>query len=134
MLGLVRRVFFGPLREPKVHADAAPVRDLGLREVFALAPLAVLIVWIGVQPDFFLRRMAPTLDRLAAAASDTVSFYLREKAETRTVPLSLWERAGVRGSFAEFQHRTAESPPASPHPNPLPEGEGNLEPEAAHAR
>ena len=128
MLGLVRRVFFGPLREPKVHADAAPVRDLGLREVFALAPLAVLIVWIGVQPDFFLRRMAPTLDRLAAAASDTVHSIPREKAETRTVPLSLWERAGVRESFAEFQHRTAESPPASPHPNPLPEGEGTAEP------
>ena len=68
MLSLVRRVFFGPLREPTSHPDAAPVRDLGLREIVALAPLAALIVWIGVQPDFFLRRMSPTLDRLAASA------------------------------------------------------------------
>ena len=84
MLGLVRRVFFGPLREPTRHGDAAPVGDLGLREVFALAPLGVLIVWIGVQPEFFLRRMSPTLDRLAAAAR-------------KEVPLSLRERDGVRG-------------------------------------
>ena len=68
MLGLVRRVFFGPLREPMRHTDAAPVRDLGMREILALAPLAALIVWIGVQPEFFVRRMSPTLDRLAAGA------------------------------------------------------------------
>jgi len=65
VLWLVQRVFFGALREPDRH-DPQPVRDLCLREVLALAPLVVLIVWIGVQPRFFLDRMAPTLDELAA--------------------------------------------------------------------
>lgn len=64
MLSLVQRVFLGPLREP-AHAEK-PVRDLSLREVLALVPLAAVIVWIGVQPSFFLDRMAPTLDRLNA--------------------------------------------------------------------
>jgi NADH-quinone oxidoreductase subunit M len=65
MLGLVLRVFFGPLREPAGHAQP-PARDLAPREVLALAPLVALIVWIGVQPSLFLDRMAPTLDRLTA--------------------------------------------------------------------
>jgi NADH-quinone oxidoreductase subunit M len=61
MLWLVQRVFFGPLREPHEVAHA-PVHDLTLREIVALAPLAVFVVWIGVRPGDFLSRMQPTLD------------------------------------------------------------------------
>ena len=88
MLQLVERVFFGPLREPGQAAappeagsalvsaaghrspasGASPVADLSLRETMALAPLAVLIVWIGLWPGFFLDRMGPTLNRLATPA------------------------------------------------------------------
>ena len=70
MLSLVRRVFFGPLREPDRHAEQPPVRDLGTRELLALAPLVVLIVWIGIHPGFFLHRMSPTLDQLTAAVME----------------------------------------------------------------
>ena len=56
--------------------SAAP-RDLSLREVAALAPLVVMIVWIGVQPGWFLARMAPSLDPIAdtmdAAVSDATT-------------------------------------------------------------
>ena len=65
MLSLVARVFFGPLRERK-HAE--PIADLSLREVLALVPLCLVIVWIGVQPKFFLDRMAPSLDQLTGQA------------------------------------------------------------------
>jgi NADH-quinone oxidoreductase subunit M len=72
MLYLVQRVFFGPVREPQRHGEGSPVRDLNVREVLALAPLVVFIVWIGVQPRFFLDRMSGTLnevtDRVARAA------------------------------------------------------------------
>ena len=40
----------------------------GAIAVLALAPLVVMIVWIGVWPQFFLDRMTPTLDRLTAGA------------------------------------------------------------------
>jgi NADH-quinone oxidoreductase subunit M len=65
MLSLVARVFFGPLRERKRDE---PIADLKLREVLALAPLCLVIVWIGVQPKFFLDRMAPSLDQLTGQA------------------------------------------------------------------
>jgi NADH-quinone oxidoreductase subunit M len=67
MLSLVRRVFFGEIKEPthtpsSPNAPHPPSGDLCWREVAALAPLAVFVVWIGVQPRFFLDRMQPTLN------------------------------------------------------------------------
>lgn len=56
MLRLVRCVFFGELREPEA-ARKHPVRDLDARECLALAPLVFFIVWIGVQPQFFLKKL-----------------------------------------------------------------------------
>jgi len=69
MLRLIERVFFGPLRQP-VASHGPPIRDLCFREIAALMPLAVLIVWIGVAPGFFLKRMEPTLKRVISAAAE----------------------------------------------------------------
>ncbi len=68
MLYLVQRVFFGPLKEPH-HAGEHPhvVSDMNLREFFAVAPLVVFVVWIGLQPEHFGQRMEPTLDKITAA-------------------------------------------------------------------
>lgn len=66
MLWLVQRVFFGPIHEATHGAADPPVRDLSLREIVALAPLALFVFWIGIQPQFFLERMSPELDRIVA--------------------------------------------------------------------
>lgn len=86
-LSLVRRTFFGRLREPvQEHAPAghrhthgapqpahaaehehAPLSDLNFRELAALAVLLVPIVWIGLYPQFFTRRMQPSLRPIVAA-------------------------------------------------------------------
>jgi NADH-quinone oxidoreductase subunit M len=89
MLWLVQRLFFGPLKEPTAAHGAAntashdaeehEIQDLSIREILALAPLAVFVIWIGVRPGDFLQPMQPTLElarRSAAAALD----------ETRTQP------------------------------------------------
>jgi len=64
MLWLVQRTFFGRLREPVLegHGDHQPPGDLNFREIAALAPILVLIVWIGVDPQFFIRRMEPSIN------------------------------------------------------------------------
>jgi NADH-quinone oxidoreductase subunit M len=74
MLYLVQRVFFGPVREP---TDGVP--DLNLREIGALAPLAVFVLWIGLQPDVFLRRMAPAIERSTAAARQQADALLEQQ-------------------------------------------------------
>jgi NADH-quinone oxidoreductase subunit M len=65
MLLLVQRTFFGPLREPTHEGEHPHVRDMSGPEIAALTPLAVFVLWIGLQPNFFLRRMEGTLDPLA---------------------------------------------------------------------
>jgi len=75
MLHLVQRVFFGPLKEP--DHDEEPVEDLSNREILALAPLSILIVWIGVQPEFFLKRMEGDVDALAQKAMNVAAVQLQ---------------------------------------------------------
>ena len=70
MLYLVQRVFFGPLKEPAQHAAHAPACDLSPREILAVAPLAILVVWIGVAPGFFLSSTAQTLNDVEAVAEN----------------------------------------------------------------
>lgn len=84
MLWLFQRVFFGPLREPKVehHGEAQePIRDLSTREIASLIPVVVLIFWIGLQPSFFLERMKPTLDRLTDGVMRTADGETSDKAD-----------------------------------------------------
>ena len=73
MLWLVRRVFFGVLREPRTDnsndASSPPIQDLSIREIAALVPLAILVFWIGLYPKYFLDRMAPSVNAATAAAN-----------------------------------------------------------------
>ena len=47
-------------------SDHHGVRDLTFRELAAITPLAVFVLWIGIQPKFFLDRMAPSLNAIVA--------------------------------------------------------------------
>jgi hypothetical protein len=58
------------------HAARPPLPpgpcDLTLREVLALAPLVVLIFWIGLYPKFFLDYVAPAVDPIGATVNEFV--------------------------------------------------------------
>jgi NADH-quinone oxidoreductase subunit M len=104
MLWLVQRVFFGPLKEPAVHGHATEghdehegIADLSLREILALAPLAVFVVWIGIRPGDFLNKMQPTLDAARAPAVAVLEKKTSEK-PTVLVPRVLPGNAQPRGS------------------------------------
>ncbi len=56
MLYLAQRVWFGPLRNPRNEGLA----DLSVREGFALIPLVVAAIVMGVYPQPFLDRITPT--------------------------------------------------------------------------
>ena len=58
MLWMVQRVFFGEVTNPKNKN----LPDLNLREIAYLAPLVVLIFWIGLYPNFFLKKMHASVD------------------------------------------------------------------------
>jgi NADH-quinone oxidoreductase subunit M len=50
------------------RVPVGPSMDMNWREILALAPLAVLALWIGLRPHDFLSRMEPTLNRATQAA------------------------------------------------------------------
>jgi NADH-quinone oxidoreductase subunit M len=60
MLHAVLKMFWGPL--DKSENEHLP--DLTRREGLALAPLVVLIFWIGLYPSTFLSRMEASVDTM----------------------------------------------------------------------
>jgi len=68
MLYLYRRIAFGP----QVNADAAAMSDVNGREMWLLAPIAVVVLWTGVYPETFLapirRDVATIVARVERAA------------------------------------------------------------------
>ncbi len=73
MLYLYRRVAFGEIKS----ADVAEMKDLTGRELWLLAPIAAVVMWMGVYPESFMAPMrkdvAVLLQRIdrAAPASDS---------------------------------------------------------------
>jgi NADH-quinone oxidoreductase subunit M len=108
MLWLVQRVFFGPLRE-ETHSDHDhPIQDLSPREISALLPLAVLVFWIGICPQFFLRPMAPSLNQATVAAQEIID---RAAAASRPAPARVpFGQPG--GSDYVLDHGPTDAPPA----------------------
>lgn len=80
MLYLVQRVFFGPLKEPHEEGEHHAVHDMNFREIAAVVPLCVLMVWIGLAPDTLRSRMEPTLNKITAATEAP----FRERYETQS--------------------------------------------------
>jgi NADH-quinone oxidoreductase subunit M len=60
LLWLVQRVFFGPI----TNDENRSVRDIAWNEIAALVPLIILMVWIGVHPNTFLKPMEPSVRQL----------------------------------------------------------------------
>ena len=62
MLYLYRRVAFGEQK----NADAAAMPDLDKREWFLLAPIAAVVMWMGVYPESFMAPMRADIAALDA--------------------------------------------------------------------
>jgi NADH-quinone oxidoreductase subunit M len=53
MLWMFQRVMFGAI----THEENRGLKDLNLREIMTLAPIIVMIIWMGVFPQFFFKKM-----------------------------------------------------------------------------
>jgi NADH-quinone oxidoreductase subunit M len=83
MLYLYRRVAFGE----QVNADAAAMKDMTRRELWLLAPIAGVVLWMGVYPESFLAPMrgdvAAIVERIDRATPGDDLNYIAEDAGTR---------------------------------------------------
>jgi len=62
MLWMVKRIFFGG--DGKLIAEAHDDLDIGAREIFVLAPLVILIFWMGIFPNDFMNWSKASVNNL----------------------------------------------------------------------
>jgi NADH-quinone oxidoreductase subunit M len=92
MLTLLRRVFFGPVKEPG-HHEGPPVGDLNGREWAALLPIAALCLLIGVYPKPVFDVARPDIGVVARAAEEA-----RKRLEQDAAYAVAREEAGRRAA------------------------------------
>ena len=62
LLRMVQKVLFGPLQNPANET----LKDMNGREIFVLAPLMVLALYLGVRPNVILKPIAPAVQKLVS--------------------------------------------------------------------
>jgi NADH-quinone oxidoreductase subunit M len=67
MLFMFQKLFLGPVNKEENRS----LKDINLREIVTLAPLVVLIFWIGLYPKPFFALIAPAVDKLVALITIT---------------------------------------------------------------
>jgi NADH-quinone oxidoreductase subunit M len=60
MLYLYRRVIFGTITREDVKA----MLDLNWREIVVFVPMILVVLWMGIYPDSFLKPIQPTIGNL----------------------------------------------------------------------
>jgi NADH-quinone oxidoreductase subunit M len=89
LLTMLRRVFFGPYKEP--HHEGGPVHDLNGRELAALVPIGVLCIALGVYPQPFFGAADRELKVVAGIADDARARAVQRQEDRAALP-----REGVR--------------------------------------
>ncbi len=90
ILYMVGRVVMGPVTEPDTHGER--VKDLGLREIAVLAPIAVMCVVLGLFPTPWLKSLEPAIEQVAGPARAIMA-----DLEESEVPLTLERGGGEAG-------------------------------------
>lgn len=116
MLWMYQRVFFAKRKgEGKAEGERGVgkaagrntiVRDMSVREMLCLSPLLVMIFWIGLQPSFFLDRMAPTLNDLIKPAMEAVERQRMNDGRSRKSEVRN-ASSGERLRISSFERRTS---------------------------
>ena len=101
LLWMFQRVFLGQF----VYHGNNPLKDLEFRELISMAPIILLIFWIGVYPKPFLRLMDASLSNLVQMIEvnkekSVATAGIRPPASNRPLNLSFTPAAGRRNPVA----------------------------------
>ena len=82
MLWMFKRAMFGPLDKEENKS----LKDLNAREVATLIPIIVLVVWIGIYPQPFLRKMDRSVEGFLERTTEVAENRLPPRGEGLAVP------------------------------------------------
>jgi NADH-quinone oxidoreductase subunit M len=74
LLWMYQRVMQGPITNEKVRT----YKDMNSRELACLIPIVVLMFWMGIYPQTFLRKMDASVSRLLDRVHNREKIFLRE--------------------------------------------------------
>ena len=98
LLWLVQKVFFGPI----TNEENRHIPDIAWNEIAAMVPLVIFMVWIGVHPNTFLKKMEPSVKHLMTTINGS-----GHAPETPVFAMALRSSSVPRSS-------SAETPPEEP--------------------
>jgi len=105
LLWMFQRVMFGPVTNEKNRG----LRDLSPREFWTLAPVIALIIWIGVYPNPFLRK----LDGSVSALMERVGTHQIANAPTGKTGVTAVPASATPGAAATVTSTSATPVPAT---------------------
>lgn len=82
MLWMFQRVMFHEI----IHEENKTLKDINKREFAILLPLVLIIFWIGIYPNSFLRKMDASVNHLLKQAGGEVQ--TASHLQTQNVPVT----------------------------------------------
>ncbi|HEX2831869.1 MAG TPA: NADH-quinone oxidoreductase subunit M [Thermoanaerobaculia bacterium] len=112
LLWLVQKVFFGPLE----NEENKNIPEIAWNEVAALVPIVILMVWIGVHPNTFLKKMEPSVKYLMTRIgnADARTPMLAKQDDCCALPAAAHDaKTAALATPASASHSTPTALPAS---------------------
>ena len=78
LLWMYQRVMHGPIKNDKVRK----FKDMNLREIAYLAPIVIMMFWMGIYPDAFLRKMDSSVVHLLNRVKNRQRVFVQETGTT----------------------------------------------------
>ncbi|MFC2164627.1 NADH-quinone oxidoreductase subunit M [Acidobacteriota bacterium] len=82
LLWMFQRVMHGPITNEKVRSFP----DMNKREILYLIPIIIMMFWMGVYPQTFLRKMDASVDNLIKVVEKKKTLFIEAKKETIVLP------------------------------------------------
>jgi NADH-quinone oxidoreductase subunit M len=83
LLWMFQRVMQGPITNDKVRT----FKDLNLREIIYLTPIVVMMFWMGIYPQTFLRKMDVSISNLLNQVNRKEAIFTEAKKENNKPPV-----------------------------------------------
>ena len=91
LLWMYQRVMHGPITNDKVRT----FKDMSLREVAYLVPIVIMMFWMGIYPETFLRKMDSSVVYLLNRVKNRQRVFVQETSPTR-VKVAMAESVAIR--------------------------------------